>query len=563
MKYFIPEWDDKVDPAYDFSNDKHSPEHAKNGDVYIWDIFGYSKAPMDGVLVSRVKAMKNKKKYRALLERGVHAYYRYPGEFIGDCGAFGYINESRPPFESTETLKYYLEAGFDYGVSIDHLVVESIRVDGRKRELTQEEKKERWQTTIQNAREMYEIWKSKDELVSKIRIIGALQGWDVLSYREATRRLLQIGYDYLGIGGLVRRPTAQVTKILEGVCYETRRFAEKTKKRIDIHTFGVARPKLIPLMCSLGISSFDSAVFLRMAWMRAGRTNYLTDEKAGYVALRVRFPKGCTERSLEQKLLGLLRSYDKNEAHLHAVLEQLEEYEELTGGHIPISEYSRTLEDKPWKSCDCRICSRLGIEVAIFRGNNRNRRRGFHNTYVFHRWFRSEIPRAVVFTSCTARKDLSPSLMPAYARYLASPVFKAFWNQVYDLPVEIKILSAKFGLIHCADRIPHYDKKMEMADLPKFAEELKTKLRHYDKVFFTGLGLYREVVEHVQAETDYDIEIFPKKELTERGKLDIIEHTRQLRFLRVAVLDYLPEKCRPLPSKELAGRANVNLQDYL
>ena len=36
-------------------------------------------------------------------------------------------------------------------------------------------------------------------------------------------------------------------------------------------------------------------------------------------------------------------------------------------------------------SCACDICRRDGIQVVIFRGNNRNRRRGFHNTYVFYR----------------------------------------------------------------------------------------------------------------------------------------------------------------------------------
>jgi len=44
----------------------------------------------------------------------------------------------------------------------------------------------------------------------------------------------------------------------------------------------------------------------------------------------------------------------------------------------------RTLEDRPWEKCPCDICKRWGIEIVIFRGNNRNRRRGFHNTYVFY-----------------------------------------------------------------------------------------------------------------------------------------------------------------------------------
>ena len=44
----------------------------------------------------------------------------------------------------------------------------------------------------------------------------------------------------------------------------------------------------------------------------------------------------------------------------------------------------KVLEDAPWRNCPCSICKKDGIEVIVFRGNNRNRRRGFHNTYVFY-----------------------------------------------------------------------------------------------------------------------------------------------------------------------------------
>lgn len=46
--------------------------------------------------------------------------------------------------------------------------------------------------------------------------------------------------------------------------------------------------------------------------------------------------------------------------------------------------YEKTLQEKPWEKCGCTICKDIGIEVVIFRGNNRNRRRGFHNTYLFY-----------------------------------------------------------------------------------------------------------------------------------------------------------------------------------
>lgn len=66
MKYFIPEWNDRVDPRYDFISDTHSLEHtrepAKN-DVYMWEIFGAEKVPFDGLLVSRITIENDKRKY--------------------------------------------------------------------------------------------------------------------------------------------------------------------------------------------------------------------------------------------------------------------------------------------------------------------------------------------------------------------------------------------------------------------------------------------------------------------------------------------------------------------
>jgi hypothetical protein len=41
------------------------------------------------------------------------------------------------------------------------------------------------------------------------------------------------------------------------------------------------------------------------------------------------------------------------------------------------------LETQPWKACQCEICKEIGIHVVLFRGAERNRRRGFHNLYVF------------------------------------------------------------------------------------------------------------------------------------------------------------------------------------
>ena len=395
-KYFIPEWDDRVDPEYDFITDSHSKIHYENpltNDVYIWDIFGLNAVPVDGVLVSRMKAMQSKSKYERILERGIHQFLHLPPEIeiMGDCGAWGYIDKEEPPFEVGEVLDYYVRCGFNYGVSVDHLIVPAY----------DDQKERRWKITIDRAREMHRLWSSREDYQRSVRIIGVAQGWDVGSYREAVRELLDIGYDYVGLGGLARSPTGtksekegtkNILNVVKGVWTDITKWIDENKRRIDVHIFGVARPQLLPELVKYGVTSFDSASFLRRAWLSA-QNNYHTLDGKSYSAIRIpqveRSPalKGNTNpylKVLEQEALNATRSYDQGRVSIDEAMKRILEYDREIGGRPDLEKYYRqTLTDMPWKKCPCVICRSIGVEVAIFRGNNRNRRRGFHNTFVF------------------------------------------------------------------------------------------------------------------------------------------------------------------------------------
>ena len=80
---------------------------------------------------------------------------------------------------------------------------------------------------------------------------------------------------------------------------------------------------------------------------------------------------------------------------MEIVLNAIREYAELLGAKKDRSaEYQRTLEAKPWRQCSCTVCREIGVEVIIFRGADRNRRRGFHNLAVFSERLRRELDRA-------------------------------------------------------------------------------------------------------------------------------------------------------------------------
>jgi len=565
MKYFIPEWGDRVDPKYDFITDTYSKQHsedAEKNDNYIWDIFGIKKVPIDGVLVSRTKLEENKRKLQRIKSLGFHEFLHLPKyfEIIGDCGAFGYINKDEPTFKTKDTLDYYLDIDVNVGVSIDHLIVTHINRGEEKIKLTDEENQARWDITIDNAKDMFELWKSKDRYKENIRLMGVAQGWDTDSYSKAVQELLKIGYDYIGVGGLVRAPSGNlqdygtsktVSNVMRAVCHTTKKWTEKNKSRVDIHIFGFARLNLIRDFHLMGVTTFDSASHLRSAWL--GGRNYFTDDKP-LTAIRIpHHERTRSRRKIDEELstraMITLRKYDAGEVDLKETLDivlEVGEKADISPNHLEGVE--ETLQRQFWKDCSCPICTNYGIETVIFRGNERNRRRGFHNTNSFYKKFRKISPKVLIITNCTGKKDEATKLIPAYGRYSASPLFKTFWNQVHDFPADIMILSAKYGFINWSTQIPDYDQKMVEDQVDDYVSEFQKRLSSYEKVFFIVLGLYRKIFQKIKETSSRQVEIYPKKELTTRTALDVIEYTKQMKYFRQGIVE---EIGNPLSSQDL------------
>lgn len=93
-------------------------------------------------------------------------------------------------------------------------------------------------------------------------------------------------------------------------------------------------------------------------------------------------------RHLEKDAMYALFEYDKDALSLEKTLEAVLAYERLHSGEKEAEkirvDYERTLDDRPWRKCQCNICKSIGINVIIFRGAERNRRRGFHNIQVLY-----------------------------------------------------------------------------------------------------------------------------------------------------------------------------------
>jgi hypothetical protein len=385
LRFFIPDWDDMVDPDYDFVTDTHRGVSGTWwNQVFAHQMFedqqGYNAPNYDGLLVSRAVAEKPQRK-RALIDEvgGIHNYLRVPKDFpvLGDCGAFSYLLQDEPPYSTDELLDYYTDLGFDFGVSADHLLFGAPDEEGQQR---------RYDITMRNAEAFIDGWKARKPNWTPV---GALQGMNPKQYAEAAAKYVQWGYTYLGIGGQVRSKTPYILEIAHAI-----RAVVPPSTRL--HLFGVARLDSLNQFINAGITSVDSASYLRQAWMRMGQ-NYI-GKNGLYAAIRVpeverRIRQGVSGeeadrlRRLEAEALASLRALDANQCSVDACLNAVLDYKTAIGTKFPTSvvpEYQATLEDRPWEDCGCEICRDARIEVLIFRRNNRNRRRGFHNNYMFY-----------------------------------------------------------------------------------------------------------------------------------------------------------------------------------
>lgn len=413
IKFYLPESADLVDPGFDFLTDSYSTDRAgPEDDVYAHELFGSPQC--DGILVTRslISPEKAKAVQRA---GGVKQYLRLPKSFpvIADCGAFQYRDAEFPPYTCEETCEFYEQLGFDYGISLDHMIFDfDPEYDAGSSLLARTptpEMERRFRLSLDNAKRMRQICVEKEYA---FHLIGGVQGWSPESYHNAVKELIEDGFDYVALGGLARANDEQLKSVLEAL----RETVVSSGTRL--HILGVARLSLLEDYVNSNVASCDSASALLQAF-KSNKDNYHTKGR-NYTAVRIPPASGDLSPKvrkllknevaengeeagaslhreliqLEQEALKNLRAYDAGELPLEEAMASLIAYEDRFGDekrYYPL--FEETLRDRPWSRCPCKICRSAGIEVIIMRGNNRNRRRGFHNTWNSFQRFKVERDR--------------------------------------------------------------------------------------------------------------------------------------------------------------------------
>lgn len=409
MDFFFPDSQDQIDPSYDFERELSSPDRVRQrDDRYAHEVI--SPAPYTGILLSKALVDGPGSKYtfaqrHRLYRLGVRRFFRLDDHdgpqlaTLGDCGAFNYVREEQPPYSVEDVLDFYEECGFDYGVSVDHVILGYIPdpTDVRPLREAPQEWLDRQQLTLEYAAEFLRRHRATN---ASFTPLGVAQGWSPTSYAHSVQVLQKIGYSYIALGGMVPLKTAEISTCLRAI-------DDVRQSDTRLHLLGITRTELVKHYERYGVASFDSTSPFRQAF-KDDCDNYYTANRK-YVAIRVmqidtnhklkqRVLAGQLDqnkgRELEQGCLEALATYDRDKCSIDVPLDALAAYDCFLGEPDRQAVYWQTLKDRPWRSCACGICQAVGIQVVIFRGTERNKRRGFHNLFVFNHLLHKELTHA-------------------------------------------------------------------------------------------------------------------------------------------------------------------------
>jgi len=403
--YFLPDWDDMLDVDYDFRRDEFSCSHKRGrNEQHIVQVM-QPRRICDGVLVSLAQHVSSKgvlKKFApddpaSLAPRSVRQVFGVSADqwVFGDCGAFSYVDKDEPVITTEQAVSLYHLHGFDFGASVDHIPVPEIVTPSGKKTLSAAKQRRRVKLTKSNAEDFIGLHKRKK---CTFIPVGIIQGLSAKEYGRQLPEYLEMGYRHLAIGGLVPRSDKEIVEIVRAV----KKAVPAGRPQPWIHLLGVFRPRIQGELRELGVTSFDSATYFRKAWLRSGQ-NYLGADGKWYAAIRVPMTAdGRTRKKLEGSGLAIeeiaemerlaleaLHGYGEGRVALAEALEAVTVYDRLLNRSDEAESgleaaYRRTLEERPWERCDCPVCREVGIDVVIFRGYNRNKRRGAHNTMMLY-----------------------------------------------------------------------------------------------------------------------------------------------------------------------------------
>jgi hypothetical protein len=443
FNYYFPDNLDFVDPNFNGITNEKTKNHRKyDDDAYPHEIL--KELPYNGMLVSLAGVGTMQKKGKYYTQELTEDFYYYGAKkflrlnqdkysnvlLMGDCGAFDYVNEPEPPFTIDELIEFYDRGGFDCGISLDHIVFPYAKDDEALKAMDYADIREaerRIKITLDNAVLFLERSKVLNTSKGKSFIpYGVAHGFSKESFISSVKKLEEIGYTHITIGGMIKSKTPDLLDLLETL-------SSIKKKETQFHLLGICRFENIPAYAKYGVTSADSTSPL-MQGIKAGKYFEFNDDAHELIqslSIRIRqcdhdnvqklidkhrheirslvvkmlnnnemdidlsnnalSTNECVKR-LETDCIKKLKQYDATGEHFDATFKALMAYEKVTtADHLaeitPVKQailnkdklrVKKFLLERPWKTCTCGVCE-SGIMNIIFRSNQTNRRRGIHN----------------------------------------------------------------------------------------------------------------------------------------------------------------------------------------
>jgi len=442
-----------IDLDYNYEMDKYS--EPKNEVT----VFQYLKnnLPFDGVLFAKPNISK-KREAEIKAAGGFKTYYEIPEHIatMGDCGAPNYFDLDVPNLTAEELLDYYESLGFDFGISLDHMI-DTVDLTNSKK--PSEKHIFRREFSIKNAIKMLEMVKDKK---SNVYLMGSVQGWSPESYKQSLIELGEAGYKYVAFGGL--------TKYKKGIAISIMSYLKPVLKKYDFrcHLLGFGDlSSLGSLKKILNVTSIDNTTPLRNAanapiysWFR-GKKKYdsiylpifkpvisnsikkinadnnstasqiirgLTEGKTpleiaaevgtseGYIdTVKKKFSKRLSNKILNKtevlkekfedldklsaKAMTALLKYDETNEGLNDCIKMIRDFEmgyrklfniSVQDVNRYLTNVSKILTDKRWKTCDCKACKEYSINTQVYRATQRHKIRAVHNLVNYYDYFKHE-----------------------------------------------------------------------------------------------------------------------------------------------------------------------------
>lgn len=408
MLYFFPDSLDMISPGFDLQSESWPEERRRyHDDLFAHEVF--PSPPYDGLLVSRAQVDDPTGRYTrelsALMRRdGARALFRLDRQpattrlqTMGDCGAFAHRESATSAYGVEDTVDFYDACRFDLAISPDVVIrdyLPDLDHDLFGRDAVPEPLRDRLDLTLSLAKAFLETVRRER---CRFTPLGVAQGWSPDSYAQAVGALQTMGYRYVALGGMVPMRTADILSVLA-------RVQRIRRPETRLHLLGVARLEAVRRFRDLGVASFDSTKPLKMA-LSEDREHYLSPgDGRSFAAFKLPQFGGTIESVVPEAALvgesGELIDVEAARRHFELVarlavdawsrwpdaaaiaLGALGCLDRLRGADPETlrPHYEATLEARPWETCGCAVCAApLGHHVFLFRGQERHKRRAFHN----------------------------------------------------------------------------------------------------------------------------------------------------------------------------------------